>query len=158
MQNKGSVARGVIMAMSVWIVLAASTAATVRAENLSPLGLWKTIDDASGEARSFIKIWVENGELFGKIERLIRKPGQNPNPLCDECSGEKKDKPITGMTVMWGLTQDDETWSGGYILDPDNGKTYKCKLKVEGGGEKLIVRGYIGFSLLGRNQTWSRVE
>ena len=61
------------------------------------------------------------------------------------------------MAILWGLAEDHEEWNGGYILDPKNGKTYKCEMKLEDGGKKLTVRGYIGFSLLGRSQTWIRV-
>jgi uncharacterized protein (DUF2147 family) len=144
--------------LSALIVFSAIWATPAMAENLSPVGLWKTVDDKTGEARSFLRIWLDKGELFGKVEKLIRKPGENPNPLCDECSGDKKDKPIMGMTIMWGLKQDGETWSGGHILDPDNGTTYKCRVKIVDGGEKIDVRGYIGFSLLGRSQIWHRAE
>lgn len=142
----------------IFLVSVAIMETALWAQTTSPVGLWKTIDDDTKEAVSFVRVWIENGQLFGKIEKLIRKPGQDPNPLCVKCTGEKKDKPWTGMTIVWGLTQEDGTWAGGHILDPDNGKTYKCKLKVEDGGQKLAVRGYIGISLLGRTQTWLRAE
>ena len=132
--------------------------APATAADLSPVGLWKTVDDKTGEARSFIKVWIDKGELFGRIEKLVRKPDENPNPLCDKCPGDKKDKPIIGMTVMWGLKQDGNTWRGGTLLDPDDGKTYKSKVKVIDGGRKLEVRGFIGVSLIGRTQTWVRAE
>ena len=128
------------------------------AANSSPVGMWKTLDDKTGEARSFIKVWTEKGELFGKIEKLVRKPDENPNPLCDKCPDEKKNKPVIGMTVLWGLKQDGDEWTGGYILDPDDGKTYNCKVELVDGGKKLEVRGFIGFALIGRTQTWVRAE
>ncbi len=140
------------------MVMLATVAPHLHAQNLSPVGQWKTISDKTGEAQSFIKIWIDNGELIGKIEKLVRKPGQDPNPLCDQCSGEKKDQPIQGMTVIWSLTQDDDEWNGGYILDPDNGKTYRCIVRVVDNGRKLHARGYIGFSLFGRTQVWHRAE
>lgn len=144
--------------LTAMIVLLLSAVASL-AQKPSPIGLWKTIDDDTKEPVSFVRIWVEKGELFGKIEKLIRKPGQNPNPKCEKCEDDKKDQPMVGMTIMWGFKQDDEdTWSGGHILDPDNGKTYKCKLQIVDGGQKLNVRGYIGISLLGRTQTWLRAE
>ncbi len=128
------------------------------AMSTSPVGMWKTLDDKTGEARSLIKVWTEKGELLGRIEKLYQKPGENPNPLCDKCSGENKDKPIIGMTVMWGLEEDGDEWNGGQILDPDDGKIYKCKVQVVEGGQKLEVRGFIGFALIGRTQTWVRAE
>ena len=124
----------------------------------SPVGMWKTLDDKTGEARSVIKVWTEKGELSGQITKLFRKPDKNPNPLCDKCTGENKDKPVIGMTIMWGLKQDGDEWNGGQILDPDDGKIYKCKVEVVEGGKKLEVRGFIGFALIGRTQTWVRAE
>jgi uncharacterized protein (DUF2147 family) len=128
------------------------------AMNSSPVGMWKTLDDKTGEARSVIKVWTEKGELSGQITKLFRKPDENPNPLCDKCTGENKDKPVIGMTIMWGLKQDGDEWNGGQILDPDDGKIYKCKVEVVEGGKKLEVRGFIGFALIGRTQTWVRAE
>jgi uncharacterized protein (DUF2147 family) len=96
--------------------------------------------------------------MFGRVEKLIVKPGEDPNRRCEQCPGDKRNKPIPGMTILWDLAQDGDSWTGGYILDPDNGKTYKCKLKVVDGGRRLDVRGFIGFSLLGRTQTWIRAE
>ena len=128
------------------------------AQENSPAGLWKTIDDESGEPKSFVRIWIDHGELFGRIEKLVRKPGQNPEPKCDKCDGDKKDQPMLGMVIISGLRQEGGYWTGGHILDPNNGKVYKCQIKVDDGGQKLNVRGYIGFSLLGRTQTWMRSE
>ena len=135
----------------------AARAITVAIDS-SPVGMWKTLDDKTGEARSLIKVWTEKGELLGRIEKLYQKPGENPNPLCDKCSDENKDKPIIGMKVMWGLKKDGDEWNGGHILDPDDGKIYKCKVQVVDGGKKLEVRGFIGFALIGRTQTWVRAE
>lgn len=123
----------------------------------TPIGLWETIDDESNEPESYVRIWMDNGELFGKVEKLIRKPGEHSDPKCIKCAGDKKDQPILGMTILSGLRQEGDVWTGGHILDPDNGKVYKCRIKVEEGGRKLEVRGYIGFSLIGRSQTWHRV-
>ncbi len=138
------------------ISLALLTASIGFAESLSPVGQWQTVSDVTGKATSIVRISLENGELVGMIEKLIREPGQDPNPLCTECPDEKKDQPVQGMTILWGLEQDDEEWNGGFILDPDNGKTYRSELRVTDGGEKLEVRGYIGFSLFGRTQVWIR--
>ena len=140
----------------VMIVLTQSVPAS--AANPSPVGLWKTLDDKTGEPKSFIKVWIDKDELFGRIEKLVLKPGENPHPLCDECSGDKKDKPVIGMTVLWGLKQEGQMWSGGFVLDPDNGTTYNSKVEVIDGGGKLEVRGFIGLSLFGRTQTWMRAE
>ena len=128
----------------------------VLAQGNTPVGLWETIDDESNEPSSYVRIWVDNGELIGQVEKLIRKPGEQSDQKCTQCTGDKKDQPILGMTIISGLRQEGEVWAGGHILDPDNGTVYKCRIKVEDGGRKLEVRGYVGFSLIGRSQTWHR--
>jgi uncharacterized protein (DUF2147 family) len=128
------------------------------AQELSPVGRWTTIDDETKKPKSVITIYEEGGKLFGKIEKLYREPNEDQNPVCDKCQGTLKNQPILGMVIMRDLKKDDDEWSGGTILDPANGKTYKCKIAVEDGGKKLKVRGYIGMSLLGRTQHWVRAE
>lgn len=125
-----------------------------------PVGLWKTVSDHTGEVTSIVNIILnDSGELVGKVDELFPKPGENPNPICDLCEGEKKDQPILGMTILWGLTQDgDDEWSGGFILDPDDGNSYRSIVKVKDTGATLHVRGYIGFSLFGRTQVWLRAD
>lgn len=126
------------------------------AQSTSPVGKWKTIDDETKQAKSIVEISEVDGKLSGKIVQLFRKPEEDQNPKCDKCSGDKKNQPILQMEIIEGLSQDGDVWSGGHILDPKNGKTYKCKIKVVDDGKKLEVRGFIGFSLLGRTQVWER--
>lgn len=126
------------------------------AQQVPPRGRWKTIDDETGKPKSIVVIWEEKGKLYGSIDTLIPQPGDEENPKCDKCEGDRKDKPIKGMTIMWDLEKDDDEWSGGQILDPKNGKTYKCTIEVVDNGARLKVRGYIGFSLIGRSQYWLR--
>ena len=147
-----------VFAIIVIGVMCLATGSVGFAGPASPIGLWKTIDDETGEVKSLVRISEEGGSLVGTIDKLFTKPGKDPNPVCDKCDGDKKDKPILGLTILWGLTNHGDEWSGGFILDPNNGKTYKCKVRVENPGGTLIVRGYIGFSLLGRSQTWIRTE
>jgi len=128
------------------------------AQEASPVGLWKNIDDHSGKPKALIRIVESGGELQGKIEKLFREPGQEPNPKCDKCTGELKDQPILGMTILTKMKRDGDQYGGGEILDPDNGKVYRSKLALIDGGKKLDVRGYIGIPLLGRTQTWLREE
>ena len=128
------------------------------AQNLSPIGNWKTIDDVTGREKSIVKIWEENSKLYGKIIELFRLPDEDPDPICDECKGKNKDKQVLGMTIMWNLSQKKDQWKGGKILDHENGKIYGCKIRVIENGDKLEVRGFLGISLLGRNQIWEKVE
>ncbi len=128
------------------------------ADKENPVGLWRTIDDKSGKEKSLVRIFESNGQLQITVEKLFREPGEEPNPLCDKCTGEKKNKPVIGMQIGTGLKKDGDVWSGGEILDPQNGKTYKCKVRPEDIGKKLHVRGFIGVSVLGRTQVWIREE
>ncbi|MDR6936217.1 MULTISPECIES: DUF2147 domain-containing protein [unclassified Luteibacter] len=135
----------------------AASALPALADSTTPVGKWKTIDDKTHEVKSIVEITENGGLLEGKVLQVL-KSDHGPHPKCTECSGERKDKPIEGMTIMWGLKKDGDEWSGGQILDPAKGKIYKVTIKLEDGGKKLDVHGYIGFSLIGRSQEWVRAE
>ena len=125
----------------------------------TPVGLWKTIDDETKQEKSYVRISESGGAVNGKIEKLLDPAKQDA--VCDKCSDERRDKPVLGMTIIKNVKRDatDATrWDGGEILDPNNGKTYKVRMKPTDGGKKLDVRGYIGTPMLGRTQTWIRVE
>jgi uncharacterized protein (DUF2147 family) len=124
----------------------------------SPVGVWRTIDDKTGKERSIVRIHEVNGELQGVVEKLFDFPGDDPKHLCTDCKDERKDKPIVGMTILWGLKKNGDSWSGGEILDPKNGKIYRCKLTPSADDKTLDVRGYYGVSLIGRSQTWHREQ
>ena len=81
-----------------------------------------------------------------------------PDAVCDQCKDERKGHKIVGMTIAEGLKKDGDEYNGGKILDPENGKVYKCKMTLNDAGDELEVCGYIGFSLLGRSQIWKRIE
>jgi uncharacterized protein (DUF2147 family) len=121
-----------------------------------PVGRWKTIDDVSGAQKGLVEITEEGGTLRGRILKTFDP--KKPNPTCDLCEGELKGKAVLGMVFLWGLSRQGEEYKGGFILDPDNGKIYKAKVRVEEGGRKLLVRGFIGISLIGRTQTWVRED
>ena len=125
----------------------------------SPVGLWKTVDDETGKEKSLVRVSEAGGVFTGKIEKLLDPSRQDAK--CDKCSDERKDQPIAGMTIIKNVKHnagDAALWDGGEILDPNNGKTYKVRLKPVDGGKTMEVRGYIGAPLLGRTQTWQRVE
>lgn len=124
----------------------------------SPTGLWRTIDDESGKPRALVRITESNGEYRGKIEKLFRAPGEDPNPKCDTCEGANKDQPRIGMTIITGMRQEGTEYTGGQILDAESGKIYKSKMTLQDNGRKLNVRGYIGVPMFGRSQTWLREE
>ncbi len=128
----------------------------------SPLGYWKTIDDVTGKPKSILKIEKSpNGVLIGQVIKIFPRPGYDQNEVCTACLGERHNQTIVGMVIMEGLKQtadDSSKWEGGSILDPLNGKTYRCYVEAMDKGEKLKVRGYIGVPLFGRSQTWLRVS
>jgi uncharacterized protein (DUF2147 family) len=123
----------------------------------TPVGLWKTIDDETKQDKSLVRITDAGGVLTGKVEKIADPTKQDAK--CDKCTDERKDKPVLGMTLVRNTKQnadDKDVWDGGDILDPNNGKVYRLRLKPVDGGKTLEVRGYIGPFF--RNQTWIRVE
>jgi uncharacterized protein (DUF2147 family) len=146
------------MKLFAFLITAALTIAPAFADDNSPVGLWKNIDDATGKPKALIRITESNGALQGKIEQLFRAPGEDQNPKCDKCEGARKDQPIIGMEILSGLKKDGDEYAGGEILDPNNGKVYKSKLHLTDAGKKLSVRGYIGMPMLGRSQVWVRQD
>ena len=123
----------------------------------TPVGLWKSIDDKTKKERSLVRITESAGVLAGVIEKRL-DPDVKADDKCDKCSDDRKDKPIQGLEIIRGVKLDGEHWAGGTILDPEDGKIYKVRLTPADGGKKLDVRGYIGMPMLGRTQTWMRVE
>ena len=134
-----------------------TTAATAQE---SVLGLWKTIDDGvdKGKAKSYLEVFVKDGLYFARINKLLLKP---QDTLCDKCVGDLKDKPLIGMSIMYRMKKTGkvdskfgEEFAGGTIMDPDNGKTYRCKFWVK--GDVMTVRGYLGPFF--RTQKWYRLK
>ncbi|WP_353086552.1 DUF2147 domain-containing protein [Flavobacterium sp.] len=119
------------------------------------LGKWKTIDDATGKEKSIVEIYEQNGKIYGRIIEVIDPAAKNKK--CDQCEGADKNKPIEGLIIIKGLKKDDDEFTGGTITDPKTGKVYKCTISLDG-NDKLKVRGYVGFSLLGRTQYWIKVK
>jgi uncharacterized protein (DUF2147 family) len=125
----------------------------------SPVGLWKTIDDDGKTEKSLVRISESGGVLTGTIEKVF--DAKNADARCDKCSDDRKDKPIIGLPILRGIKQDADDkslWTGGEVLDPNNGKIYKARLKPIEGGKRLEMRGYVGAPMFGRTQTWQRVE
>ena len=138
------------------LLLAAAGLAHAQA---SPAGLWKTIDDDGKTEKSLVRIVETDGVFSARVEKIL-----NPARLdarCDKCADERKGQPVLGLSIINGVkasAADAGQWDGGTILDPNEGKVYKVRLKPVDGGKTLEVRGYIGLPLLGRTQTWQRVE
>ncbi len=140
---------------AIGLVLAASSFLAMA--QMTPVGVWKTIDDDGKTEKSLVRISDKGGVLSGVIEKIFDPAKQDSR--CDKCSDERKDQPVLGMTIVRNVRQDADDkglWGGGEILDPNNGKSYRTRLKPVDGGKSLEMRGYIGF--LYRTQVWQRVE
>lgn len=140
-----------------YLVLIAGSLCTQAASFDSPAGLWKIIDDRTGMPRALVRITEFNNEFRGVIEKGLR-PGEDENTVCEKCEGPRHNQRLLGMTIVTGIRKQGDVYAGGEILDPDNGKVYRCRITLRDGGTKLQVRGFIGISLFGRTQTWIRVD
>lgn len=143
------------LALSILLLVAAPLSSSEAAPAAAtPVGVWKTVDEDTGKDKALVQVEERGGELQGRIAHLF-SPSE-PNPVCDQCEGERRNQPITGMQILWGFKRSGQGWSDGHILDPENGKTYKAKLQLQQGGAVMEVRGYLGVSALGRTQRWVR--
>lgn len=145
------------MMKNAFVALILGAAAQLAMAQATPVGLWKTIDDDGKTEKSLVRITESAGVVTGSIEKVFDASRQTA--VCDKCEDDRKNKPIVGLQIIRGVKQDADDkalWSGGQVLDPENGKTYKTRLKPIEGGKKLEMRGYIGFFY--RTQVWVRVE
>lgn len=142
------------MRIAIGIVIFAITGAAA-AQSSTPVGLWKTVNE-KGQPEGLVRITEVAGEFRATVEKVYSPPAPVAEPRCLDCTGELKDKPVIGMQILRGMRWDGEQYAGGEILDPNNGKFYRCLMRVVDEGRKLEVRGYIGISLFGRTQVWLR--
>jgi uncharacterized protein (DUF2147 family) len=135
-----------------WLVLGPGAFAAAQA---TPTGFWNTISDVDGRPTAVVELRQENGEYVG-IVRALLVPADHADSICGKCQGELHDKPIVGMEILRHMRPDGDEWSGGEVLDPETGKTYRARMKLTDGGRRLVLRGYIGLPIFGRSQTWIR--
>lgn len=143
------------MKKAIFTFLFVALAGIISATAQSVTGKWKTIDDETGQAKSIVEVYEQNGKVYGKVVEILNPAKKDAK--CTKCKGADKDKPVKGLVIIKGLTKDGDEWTDGDILDPTKGKLYSCTIKLDG-ADKLDVRGYMGISLLGRSQTWHRVK
>ncbi len=124
----------------------------IQAQSSGVLGVWKTIDDETGEAKSHVELYQKGGKVYGKIVQLLRKPADT---LCEKCKGDKQNKPLVGMVIVENLTNDGTGWKGGNIMDPETGSIYGCSIWLEDGNLRVRGKHWTG---LYRTQTWYRVR
>jgi len=145
------------MMKAAFATLLLALGATAAMAQMSPVGLWRNVDDKTGEVKAEIRIAETGGALSGRIEKTLAKDAK-PGATCDECPDDRKGKPVTGLDIIRGGTKAEgkDVWEGGRILDPENGKEYRASFTPTDGGQKLQVRGYIG--PFWRTQTWTRAQ
>ncbi len=129
--------------------------ATITLQSQTIFGKWNSKNDDTGKIDSIIEVYEKDGKAFAKIVEV--KDPSRQDAVCTECEGENKGKRILGLNILTGLEKDDDEWSGGNILDPRNGKVYKCYIELEK-PNKLKIRGYLGISLFGKTAYWERAE
>ena len=142
------------------LVLALAAAATLlmgAASLPTAAGVWKQVDD-SGKVGAFVTISEQGGVFVGRLTRLFLDPGDDPNPICTKCPDDKLNQPLLGLVFIEGMKQSGLDYEGGTILDPETGSVYRAKMSLSPNGAELTVRGFLGISIFGRSQTWTRVE
>ena len=147
------------MRLTILVAAALAGSALSAIAQTTPVGLWKTISDKDGSVTSEVRVVDNAGVLSGRVERTFRTDVKT-DAKCDLCKDDRKDQPIIGLEIIRGLGKaaGKEVWEGGTVIDPDNGTVYKLKMTPIDGGKKLEVRGFVGFSLFGRTQTWIRAQ
>jgi uncharacterized protein (DUF2147 family) len=138
-------------------MLTTSTAIQADPSAGTAAGVWRQVDE-SGKVGALVTITREGDAFVGRLSQLFLDPGDNPNPICENCPGNKHNQPFLGLLFIEGMKQSGVDYIGGTILDPETGKIYNAKMSLSPDGKRLTVRGFIGLSLFGRSQTWTRVE
>lgn len=138
------------------LALAAGPFSAAAADLTSPVGDWRTIDDVTHKPRAIVQVYERDGLLYGRVKEILDH--KYDGVTCHDCAGFAAGKPVLGLVLINGLKPMGQAWDGGTILNPENGKVYRCRMHLTEGGEKLIVRGYIGTPMIGRTQTWDRLS
>jgi uncharacterized protein (DUF2147 family) len=146
-------------ALAFAVLLTCIISGPIRSADLgSPVGLWQAVDEDTKQPTGWFLISEHNGVYGGIIAKMYLKPGEDPNVVCSECKDDRHNHPWLGLEIIRGMQQEgDNKYGGGTILDPRDGKVYKATMKLSPDGQTLIVRGYVGFELLGENQYWTRL-
>lgn len=140
--------------MRLILALTLLLAGPVLAAGPSPVGIWRTIDDKTGRERSLVQIEETDGVLHGRVLSTV-DPADAAH-VCEKCDDDRKGQPVIGLEIIRGMRPDGDSWGEGRVLDPETGHIYHGTMRLEDGGRKLVLRGYIGISLFGRSQTWLR--
>ena len=143
-----------------WLAAAAAMAVAIGdpafAADGSPVGVWRTFSDKDGLESGRVEIAEHDGVLSGRVVGVVDPAKRDKN--CIKCTDDRRDQKVMGLEILRGMRPDGARWDGGQILDPEEGKTYRCLMRLEDGGRTLVVRGFIGLAMFGRSQRWLRAE
>ena len=148
--------RAAALALTVTLITALPAAEVFASVLQSPVGLWRTSNDKTGRPGGLLRIYEQRGNFFARIEKS--SVSDDTKTVCTACVDERRNQPMVGLVIMRNMKLTDGGYGGGDILDPRSGSIYGCKFWLKQGGTRLVVRGFIGISLLGRSQTWTREE
>ena len=138
--------------------LALAAGAAPAGADLTPVGLWQSIDQDTKQPNGWFLI-TDHGDVYdGILAKMFLQPGQDPNVVCSRCKDDRYNKPWLGLEIIRGMkATGNNKYEDGTILDPRDGNVYHAQMTLSPDGQTLIVRGYLGISLLGRNQYWTRL-
>jgi hypothetical protein len=147
-----------VLTLSILAFLALAAGATPAGADLTPVGLWQSVDQDTKQPNGWFLITDHGGVYDGLIAKMFLQPGQDPKVVCSRCKDDRRDKPWLGLEIIRGMkAAGDNKYEGGTILDPRDGNVYDAEMTLSPDGQTLVVRGYLGISLLGRNQYWTRL-
>lgn len=144
------------MTLVLTILLVAQGAQATAVIPASPIGLWQTVSDVTGQPQSVVSVYEEGGLLFARVERVLVTDGVPAT--CERCRDDRRGQPLAGLVIMRNMRKAGGDYRDGDILDPESGKVYRCRMTLDTTGQRLTIRGYIGISLFGRSQTWHRMR
>jgi uncharacterized protein (DUF2147 family) len=157
MKQKLEIALTASMFLVIQVIVIAPIAAQGGASVPTAAGVWKQVDE-TGKVGALVTIIKEGDVFVGRLSRLFLDPGDDPNPICKNCPGDKHNQPLLGLVFIERMKQFGLVYDGGRILDPETGNIYNARMSLSPDGSRLTVRGYLGLSIFGKSQTWTRVE